>query len=551
MAEQEPIEAETACKGPSGAIGEPLPSQSLIQLSRLYAQDPALIADKSTSFHGWVRRIRVGGGGSIVFIDMYDGTQVGSLNCLCEEAWFKGTDDDGTKSEEDTNENECHYKTLTFEQLNQSEHISIGCAVVIDGKIVLSPPSATQDFEIQATRVRVIGKVFDPVAYPLQKGTEKKMVSLRNLPFYRFRAQASQSVFRIRSKLDMAVHLFMDQEDVQLTDPNIMTVSDCEGAGETFHVDPLMFGNDSEGNPVKVGLTVSSQLPLEAAICGFRQVYTCQKSFRAEKSDTAKHLAEFLHVEYEGAFITLDQLVAQSERFVKFVINYALERCDEDFKFLESRMAPSDMKPTRTLLKECMDRPFIKIKHRDAIDLIQKLVKEKAKIPGDDGKLKRVKVKEFPTYDDDLGSEHEKILVQYFGYMAVPEDQREDYIKNGKEFGAFVFVTHWPLKIKSFYMAQTDDGSGECLSFDLLCPRVGELFGGSMREWRFDKLDEEVKRRGMDVSPIQWFLDLRKSGSCPHGGWGMGFDRLCMLVCGVQSVRDVVPFPVYYGHCPY
>ena len=471
---------------------------------------------------------------------MYDGTQVGSLNCLCEEVWFKGTDDDGTKSEEDTNENECHYKTLTFEQLNQSEHISIGCAVVIDGKIVLSPPTATQDFEIQATRVRVIGKVFDPVAYPLQKGTEKKMVSLRNLPFYRFRAQASQSVFRIRSKLDMAVHLFMDQEDVQLTDPNIMTVSDCEGAGETFHVDPLMFGNDSEGNPVKVGLTVSSQLPLEAAICGFRQVYTCQKSFRAEKSDTAKHLAEFLHVEYEGAFITLDQLVAQSERFVKFVINYALERCDEDFKFLESRMAPSDMKPTRTLLKECMDRPFIKIKHRDAIDLIQKLVKEKAKIPGDDGKLKRVKVKEFPTYDDDLGSEHEKILVQYFGYMAVPEDQREDYIKNGKEFGAFVFVTHWPLKIKSFYMAQTDDGSGECLSFDLLCPRVGELFGGSMREWRFDKLDEEVKRRGMDVSPIQWFLDLRKSGSCPHGGWGMGFDRLCMLVCGVQSVRDVV-----------
>ena len=118
--------------------------------------------------------------------------------------------------------------------------------------------------------------MFDPVAYPLQKGTEKKMVSLRNLPFYRFRAQASQSVFRIRSKLDMAVHMFMDQEDVQLTDPNIMTVSDCEGAGETFSVAPLMFSNDANGEPLKVGLTVSSQLPLEAAICGFRQVYTCQ-----------------------------------------------------------------------------------------------------------------------------------------------------------------------------------------------------------------------------------------------------------------------------------
>jgi len=551
----EQVEASAEPPGDDAASGEDddntLPSQSLIQLSRLYDRDPSLVSDKLTAFHGWVRRIRVGGGGSIVFIDMYDGTKVGSLNCLCEETTFKGTDDGDDLAGEQRTQDESHYKTLTFQQLDQSEHISIGCAVVVEGRIVLSPPTATQDFEFQASRVRVIGRVHDPVGYPLQKGTEKKMVSLRSLPFYRFRAQASQSVFRIRSKLDMAVHLFMDGEDVQLTDPNIMTVSDCEGAGETFGVQPLLFSNDAEGNPLKVGLTVSSQLPLEATICGFRQVYTCQKSFRAEKSDTNKHLSEFTHVEYEGAFMTMDGLVGQAERFVKFVINYALDRCDEDFKFLESRMAPTDMKPTRTLLRECMDRPFVKIKHRDAIDLIRKLVKGKAKIPGDDGKLKRVKVKELPGYEDDLGSEHEKILVQHFGYESVPENEREDYIKNGKEFGAFVFVTHWPLKIKSFYMAQADDGSGECHSFDLLCPRVGELFGGSMREWRFDKLDEEIKRREMDVSPIQWFLDLRKTGSCPHGGWGMGFDRLCMLVCGVQSVRDVVPFPVYYGHCPY
>jgi asparaginyl-tRNA synthetase len=527
-----------------------LAPKTFIELTRLHAEDPSSISDKLTSFYGWVRRTRIGGGGSIVFLDMYDGTRVGSLNCLVEESSYHPTEPSAEESAK-LSQDEQQYKTLTFEQLQQADHLSLGCAIVVDGKLVLSPPTATQDFEFQVSRVRVIGKVYDPIGYPLQKGTEKKMTSLRNLPFYRFRSQASQCVFRIRSKLDMAVHLFMDQEDVQLTDPNIMTVSDCEGAGETFGVSPLMFSNDAEGNPLKVGLTVSSQLPLEATICGFRQVYTCQKSFRAEKSDTAKHLAEFLHVEYEGAFITLDQLVSQAERFVKFVINYAMDRCEEDFKWLESKMAPTDMKPTRTLLRECMDRPFVRIKHRDAIDLIRKLVKDKAKLPGDDGKLKRVKVKELPGYEDDLGSEHEKILVQYFGYEAVPEDQREAYIEQGKEFGAFVFVTHWPLKIKSFYMAQADDGSGECLSFDLLCPRVGELFGGSMREWRFEKLDEEVKRREMDVSPIQWFLDLRKSGSCPHGGWGMGFDRLCMLVCGVQSVRDVVPFPVYYGHCPY
>jgi asparaginyl-tRNA synthetase len=486
---------------------------------------------------------------------------VGSLNCLCEESTFLGVsgsanddddDDDDGEGEGGKSQDESHYSTLSFGQLDKAEHVSIGASVSVYGRIVLSPPSATQDFEIIALRVSVIGRVHDPVGYPLQKGTEKKMVSLRSLPFYRMRSQASQCVFRIRSKLDMGVHLFMDGEDVQLTDPNIMTVSDCEGAGETFGVSPPMFSTDPDtGEPLKVGLTVSSQLPLEATICGFRQVYTCQKSFRAERSDTNKHLAEFTHVEYEGAFMTLRDLVGQAERFVKFVIGYALDRCRDDFDFLESRMAPTDMRPTRTMLRECLGRPFAQIKHRDAIDLIRSLVRDKAKIPGDDGKMARVKVKELPGYDDDLGSEHEKILVQYFGYMAVPENEREGYLASKKEFGAFVFVTHWPLKIKSFYMAQVDDGSGECLSFDLLCPRVGELFGGSMREWRYDKLDEEVKRRGMDVSPIQWFLELRKSGSCPHGGWGMGFDRLCMLVCGVQSVRDVVPFPVYYGHCPY
>ena len=539
-----------------------LQSQSFVQLTRLHDRDPSLISNKMISFQGWVRRIRVGGGGTIVFIDVYDGTRVGSLNCLCEESTFLGTGSDNGGGEEEgggggmggvkKSQDESHYSTLSFGQLDKAEHVSIGAAVSVYGRIVLSPPSATQDFEIIALRVSVIGRVHDPVGYPLQKGTEKKMVSLRSLPFYRMRSQASQCVFRIRSKLDMGVHLFMDGEDVQLTDPNIMTVSDCEGAGETFGVSPLMFSNDPHtGEPLKVGLTVSSQLPLEATICGFRQVYTCQKSFRAERSDTNKHLAEFTHVEYEGAFITLNDLVGQAERFVKFVIGYALDRCGDDFDFLESRMAPTDMRPTRTMLRECLGRPFVRIKHRDAIDLIRSLVKDKAKVPGDDGKMARVKVKELPGYDDDLGSEHEKILVQYFGYMAVPEDEREGYLKSKREFGAFVFVTHWPLKIKSFYMAQVDDGSGECLSFDLLCPRVGELFGGSMREWRYDKLDEEVKRRGMDVSPIQWFLELRKSGSCPHGGWGMGFDRLCMLVCGVQSVRDVVPFPVYYGHCPY
>lgn len=170
-----------------------LEPQSFIQLTRLHATDPSLISNKLTSFYGWVRRIRVGGGGSIVFVDMYDGTKVGSLNVLCEEASFQWSDDDLPKTQDEE-----HYKTLTYEQLSSAEHLSIGCAVVVTGKIVLSPPAVTQDFEFQANRLRVIGPVFDPISYPLQKGTEKKMASLRNLPFYRFRAQASQCVFRIR-----------------------------------------------------------------------------------------------------------------------------------------------------------------------------------------------------------------------------------------------------------------------------------------------------------------------------------------------------------------
>ncbi len=172
-------------------------------------------------------------------------------------------------------------------------------------------------------------------------------------------------------------------------------------------------------------------------------------------------------------------------------------------------------------------------------------------LPDDDGKLKRVKLMKLPQPGDDLGSEHENLLVKYFGWIMVPENEREQRLKNKGEFGAFVFMTHFPLDIKSFYMFKSDNDSGECESFDLISPRVGELIGGSAREWRHDKLMAEVQRRQMNVDLIQWYIDLRKSGSSWTSGFGMGFARLVMLVTGVLSVRDVVPFPVYYGHCPY
>lgn len=506
----------------------------------------------TTKFYGWVRRIRIGGAGKLIFIDIYDGTCVGALMCVASEEHYVGSKfvppKESLKYELTDSES---YKTLELEQLTKSEHLFDGCAIVVDGILVKAPKEATQDFEFRIHKLRVIGCIEDPITYPIQKSSEKQLATLRTMPFMRVRSQAVQCIFRICSKAEFAIHEFMDEHDVVKIDPNILTMSDCEGAGETFTISPLMFSRDSEGKEIPIGLTVSSQLPLEAAITGFRQVYTSQKSFRAEKSDTPKHLAEFLHIEYEGAFHTLETLMNFTELLVKSVIKSVHKKCSQDIDFLESKFAPSDVRPTRELLTMLRKRPFTRIKHCDAIDLIHKIVKEKIMLPDDDGKLKRVKLEKLPNKGEDIGSEHEKLLVKYFGWTMLSEEERQDRLKQKKEFGAFVFLTHWPLAIKSFYMKKCDDGSGESESFDLLVPRCGELFGGSCREWRFDKLDAEVKRRGMDLRPIQWFLDLRKSGSMPHSGFGMGFARLCCLLTGVPSVRDVVFLPVYYGHCPY
>lgn len=503
-----------------------------------------------TKFYGWIRRVRIGGGGSLIFIDVYDGTCVGVLMCIASQDYYKGYEFIETEdSIKDELTNADQFTTLTFDQLGKKEFLSDGCAVVIDGLIVEAPESAVQSFEFQIYRLRMIGKVEDPVKYPIQKTTEKQLESIRQHPFTRIRFPVMQSIFRVCAKAEFAIHKFMDENNVVKIDPNIITMSDCEGAGETFGISPHIFSKNEEGQDIPVGLTVSSQLPLESAVVGLKHVYTAQKSFRAEKSDTSKHLAEFLHIEYEGAFITLDDLMTFTETLVKYVIKYTHDKCKADFDSFESKFAPLDLKPTRELLTSLLDKPFVRIKHVDAIELINKIVRDKILLP-EAGELKRVKLTTLPKQGEDVSSEHEKLLVKYFGWSLLTNAEKEDCLKNKKEVGAFVFLTHWPLKIKSFYMKQCDD-SDECESFDLLAPRVGEMFGGSMREWRYEKLDAEVKKRGMDIKPIQWFLDLRKSSSMPHGGWGMGFARLCMLLTGVPSVRDTVFLPIYYKHCPY
>ena len=495
---------------------------------------------KNVKLHGWVYSVRVGGAGSLCFVDLGDGTTVTPIRCVAQKP---GGDEpvehpylEDKSLLTNANGDEACYSKLTFDQMTQASELCLGCSVMIIGHVAAPPEGTTQTFEVKVLEIFVVGGVADPSKYPIQKSIQKNTVALRGHPHARFRAPLMQQLMMIRSQALFAIHEFFHQEGVPLLDPNIMTANDCEGAGEVFKISPQMFTKVEEGKEAEaekaaeVGLTVSSQLPLEAIAMGTGAVYTCQKSFRAEKSDTNKHLAEFLHVEYEQYFITLDDLMDQAERYVKHVVRTVLDRCQPQYHFLNQKhSAPPEFHGHAEYLRPLLDKPFVRIKHADAIEVMLQDLKDKVNTVNEKGKSVRLKFKVLPKQGEDLGSEHEKYLVQ--------------------KFGTFVFVTHWPSMIKSFYMKQVGDGT--CESFDLLAPLVGELFGGSMREWRYDVLEDMMKKKNMDVGPLQWFVDLRKDGTAPHGGWGMGFDRLVMFLTNTASVRDIVPYPVYYTHCPY
>jgi len=536
----------------------------VIRIPKLSALSEADIG-KHVKLHGWVYSGRTQGAGTLFFVDLGDGTTVVPVRCLASKVDESG---DGKEYKEkevaslltDANGDEASYSRLSFEELCSASALSPGCSVMVLGYVAAPPEGTTQTLEVKILELFVMGGVADPNAYPIQKSILKKPLALRGHPHARFRAPLVQQLMQIRAQAIFAVHEFFHNEGVPLLDPNIMTANDCEGAGEVFKIAPQMFSklpeDDSkkkkkkkkgeeeeapkeEEEPPKepeqvpeVGLTVSSQLPLEAIAMGTGSVYTCQKSFRAEKSDTNKHLAEFLHVEYEQYFITLDDLVDQAERFVKHVVSTVVERCQPQYNFLNQKHnSPDEFHGHAEYLKTLLDKPFVRIRHADAIDAMIQDLKDKVQHVNEQGKTVRLKFKEMPKQGEDLGSEHEKYLVQKYGT------------------GTFVFVTHWPSNIKSFYMKQVGDGT--CESFDLLAPLVGELFGGSMREWRYDVLSDMMQSKNMDMKPLQWFVDLRKDGTAPHGGWGMGFDRLVMFLTNAASVRDIVPYPVYYGHCPY
>ena len=484
-------------------------------------------------YKGFIRRIRTGDNGNIIFIDIFDGTHINDTKCLVLKNDYINSYEIAHKNEnENENENEKSieeikkYQLLNFDEIISTKELSPGCSIYIFGKVLESPSNTNQKFELQINALYRIGNVYEPSTFPIQKSNQKNFLALRNMPFMRVQTQLTQALFRIRSQLLFSIHKFFNDENVPLLDPNIMTMSDCEGAGETFTISPSMFSKDKEGNFINVGLTVSSQLPLEALAIGFQSVYTCQKSFRAEKSDTNKHLAEFLHIEYETYFTDLTQLLDFTERYLRTIILSTLKKCQNEYDFLNSKLAPEETRNNQEFLYNLINTPFKRITYTNAIQEIQDDLKNKVQHNG-----KRLKMKTFPKYGADLETEHEKYLVE--------------------KYNTIVIVTHWPKSIKSFYMLQNDENEELCDSFDILTPRVGELFGGSMRECSYDILKKEMQKRNMNENMLNWYVQLRQNGSAPHGGWGMGFDRLLMLMTGVPSVRDIVPFPVYYGHCPY
>lgn len=439
-------------------------------------------------------------------------------------------------------------KDLTFVKLNDGSHpegiqvivngsdkFNVGSSISVEGKLVKSPAEG-QLFELQAINITVLGHC-EPTEYPLSK-TKMSLDYLRNYTHLRYRTSTFGSVFRIKSAISHATHKFFEENGYLHLDPNIMTVNECEGGAGVFQVterditfpyklpceiveaknlfnnkvekiptDKYDWASDHFGKPVY--LTVSSQLQLEAIACALGSVYTTNKSFRSEHSSTNKHLSEFSHLEIEACFINLDQLMSVGENYIKYVGRYLLEHCEADINNL-SKFVSKGLKERVETIVSCV---FHRVKYEDAIKIAQE-------------KGKTIK------YGEDLSSEVENCLTEHF---------------NGP-----VFVSHWPIAIKSFYMKQDEKNPEICHNFDLLMPyKIGELIGGSMREDSYDKLLQMMKKKGVSEEPMKFYTDLRKFGSVPHGGFGLGFDRMTMLYTGMENIKDTVPFPISYRNCDY
>lgn len=385
----------------------------------------------------------------------------------------------------------------------QLPHLTTGAAAIIEGKVVASPAQG-QKWELHATRIELIGRADQ--SYPLQKKGHTAEF-LRTIAHLRPRSNLYGAVFRVRSRLAYAVHQFFQQRDFVYVHTPIITASDCEGAGEMFRVTTLK-GNIDEKAPADffgkpTYLTVSGQLEGETFACALSNIYTFGPTFRAENSNTARHAAEFWMIEPEMAFCDLQGDMDLGEEFMKAMARFALEHCSEDL----SLFAKFVDKTLQERLTFVVERPFVRVPYTEAIEILEKCGKQF----------------EFPVeYGLNLQSEHERFLT-------------EDHFKSP------VTVFNYPKEIKPFYMRANDDQK-TVTAMDVLVPGIGEVIGGAQREERLEQLLENMKFHKLKPEDYWWYVDLRRYGSVPHAGFGLGFERLLMFLTGVSNIRDVIPF---------
>ena len=390
-------------------------------------------------------------------------------------------------------------------------HLQTGCALSVTGDLVDSPGKG-QRFELQARRIEVVGAVAED--YPLQK-KRHSFEFLRTLAHLRPRTNTLGAVFRVRNAAAMAVHEFFQERGFVLLHTPIITSLDAEGAGQMFRVSTLDAAAPprDEGGSVDFGrdffasetfLTVSGQLEAEIAALALTNVYTFGPTFRAENSNTSRHLAEFWMIEPEMAFCELDGNVDLAEDFLKHVFTRVLDRCADDMAFFNDRID----KTVLETLNHIVETPFERITYTEAIEILER----------------SGEAFEFPVkWGADLQSEHERYLTE-------------------KHIGKPVVVTDYPAAIKAFYMYLNED-ERTVRAMDVLVPKVGEIIGGSQREHRLDPLKRRMAEQGLDEARYWWYLDLRRYGTAPHSGFGLGFERIVQFMTGMANIRDVIPFP--------
>lgn len=425
---------------------------------------------------------------------------------------------------------------VDHEQTDESviKLISVGAAVRVTGALVESQGKG-QNVEIQVREIEVLGTA-DPEKYPLQP-KKHSLEFLREIAHLRPRTQTFGAVFRIRHAVAYAIHKYFNDRGYYYMHTPVITGSDAEGAGEMFQVTTLDLNNVPKNEEGQVdfkqdffekptNLTVSGQLEAELGAMALGQVYTFGPTFRAENSNTSRHLAEFWMIEPEVAFNDLDDNMDLAEDFLKYVIGYVLEHCAEDLQFLEARLIdeektkPQHERSPRSLtekLRFVADNEFERVTYTDAIEILRNSKPNKKK------KFNFL----IEEWGADLQSEHERFLVE-------------------KHFEKPVILFDYPAKIKAFYMRLNEDGK-TVRAMDILFPGIGEIVGGSQREERYDVLKEKIAEFNIPEEELWWYLETRKFGTAPHSGFGLGFERLVQFVTGMGNIRDVIPFPRFPG----